>query len=40
MGGFENILNFDFFPLIVGWGLFYYFIYKVKEDPIGLMEIE
>jgi hypothetical protein len=38
--GLENILTFDFFPLFTGWGLFYYFIYSVKEEPIGLMEIE
>lgn len=38
--GFENILTFDFFPLITGWGLFYYYIYSTVEEPIGLMEVE
>lgn len=38
--GLENLLTFDFFPLFTGWGLFYYFIYSVKEEPVGLMEIE
>jgi hypothetical protein len=38
--GFENILTFDFFPLITGWGLFYYFCYSIKEEPVGLLEIE
>ena len=36
----ENLFKFDFLPLILGWGLFYYFIYSVKSEPIGLMQIE
>jgi hypothetical protein len=38
--GFENILTFDFIPLITGWALIYLYCYAVKEEPIGLQEIE